>query len=85
MPFDSPDLMLGDLLREVGQGKVQLPDFQREWKWDDPHISSLLASVSLGHPVGVVMTLETGGAGVQFAPKPLAGVPLPAASPPQQL
>ncbi|MGH9126563.1 MAG: GmrSD restriction endonuclease domain-containing protein [Acidimicrobiales bacterium] len=85
MPFDSPDLVLGDLLREVGPGKVQLPDFQREWKWDDPHISSLLASVSLGHPVGVVMTLETGGAGVQFAPKPLAGVPLPAASPPQQL
>lgn len=86
MPFDSPDLMLSDLLRDVGVGKVQLPDFQREWKWDDPRIASLLASVSLGHPVGVAMTLETGGAGVQFAPKPLAGVPFPLSSPePEQL
>lgn len=60
MPFDSPDLMLDDLLRMVGLGKVQFPDFQREWKWDDPRIASLLESVSLGYPVGVVMTLETG-------------------------
>jgi hypothetical protein len=28
-PFDSPDLMLADLLRNVGQRKVQLHDCQR--------------------------------------------------------
>jgi hypothetical protein len=77
--------MLGDLLRSVGEGKVQLPDFQREWKWDDPHISSLLASVSLGYPVGVVMTLETGGEGARFAPKPVAGTPVPVVPFPEQL
>lgn len=85
MPFDSPDLNLADLLRNVAQGKVQLPDFQREWKWDDPHIASLLASVSLGYPLGVAMTLETGGSGVRFAPKPIAGVPIPTALAPEQL
>jgi hypothetical protein len=32
MPFDSPDLNLGALLEDIRLGKVQLPDFQREWK-----------------------------------------------------
>jgi hypothetical protein len=74
MPFDSPDLNLGKLLEDVGCGKVQLPDFQREWKWDDDRIRGLLASVSLGHPVGVVMMLEVGGPEVRFAPKVISGV-----------
>jgi len=42
----------GDLLGRAATGKVQLPDFQREWKWDDDRIASLLASISLGYPVG---------------------------------
>lgn len=75
MPFDSPDLNLGDdLLKEVGTGKIRLPDFQRDWKWDVDRIASLLASVSLGYPVGVVMLLETGGADVQFATRLVSGV-----------
>ena len=74
MPFESPDVPLGELLKQVAVGKIQLPDFQREWKWDTDRIASLIASVGQGHPVGVVMTLEVGGDGVQFAPKPLAGV-----------
>jgi hypothetical protein len=75
MPFDSPDLNLGsELLKDVGIGKIRLPDFQRDWKWDVDRISSLLASVSLGYPVGVVMLLETGGADVQFAMRLVSGV-----------
>lgn len=75
MPFDSPDLNLGDeLLKQVGTGKIRLPDFQRDWKWDVDRIASLLASVSLGYPVGVVMLLETGGADVQFAHRLVSGV-----------
>ena len=75
MPFDSPDLNLGDeLLKDVGTGKIRLPDFQRDWKWDVDRISSLLASVSLGYPVGVVMLLESGGADVQFATRLVSGV-----------
>jgi hypothetical protein len=74
MPFESPDWPLGDLLRDIRVGKVQLPDFQREWKWDDPRIISLLATITRGYPIGVVMTLETGGDGSRFKPKPLAGI-----------
>jgi hypothetical protein len=74
MPFESPDWPLGDLLRDIRVGRVQLPDFQRDWKWDDPRIRSLLATLTRGYPMGVVMTLETGGDGARFKPKPLAGV-----------
>lgn len=75
MPFDSPDLNLGtELLKDVRSGKIRLPDFQRDWKWDVDRIASLLASVSLGYPVGVVMLLETGGADVQFATRLVSGV-----------
>jgi len=80
VPFDSPDLNLGDLLRDVGSGKVRLPDFQRDWKWDTDRIASLLASVSLGYPVGVVMLLERGGAEVEFATRLVSGVAADAAS-----
>src|SRR5271165_4372182 len=74
MPFDSSDLNLGDLLQDVGCGKIRLPDFQRNWKWDTDRIVGLLASVSLGYPVGVVMLLETGGPDVQFAIRLVSGV-----------
>lgn len=59
MPFESPDYPLADLLNGVAGGKIQLPDFQREWKWDDECIASLLANIGLDHPVGVVMMLES--------------------------
>src|SRR5436309_3498463 len=75
MPFDSPDLNLGEeLLKDVGSGRIRLPDFQRDWKWDTDRIASLLASVSLGYPVGVVMLLESGGGDVQFATRAVSGV-----------
>jgi Uncharacterized conserved protein len=85
VPFESPDWPLGELLHDIEVGKVQLPDFQREWKWDDDRIASLLATVSLGYPIGVVMMLETGGGGVRFKPKPLAGVGLVQHPQPEQL
>ena len=85
MPFESPDVPLAELLKTVALGKVQLPDFQREWKWDTDRIASLLASVAQGHPVGVVMTLEVGGHSVNFAPKTLAGVNVPSGTAPEQL
>lgn len=72
--FSSNDIPLADLLRRVDEGSLQLPDFQRGWVWDDTHIKSLLASISLSYPIGAVMTLETGNPDVRFAPRPLEGV-----------
>jgi len=85
LPFESPDYLLADLMKSVQDGKIQLPDFQREWKWDDARIAGLLASVSLGHPVGVLMMLEVGGTEVNFAAKPLSGAEKIAANEPDRL
>ena len=85
MPIESPDYTLSGLMKKVGSGLIQLPDFQREWKWEDDRIASLLASISLGHPVGVLMMLEVGGNGVNFAAKPLAGAEDRATEGPEQL
>lgn len=70
--FDSTKTALRDLLGDLDSGKVQLPDFQRGWIWDDDRISSLLASISVSFPVGAITTLETGGK-AQFLPRPIEG------------
>jgi hypothetical protein len=59
--FDSTKTELGKLLNEIVEGKIQLPDFQRGWVWDDEHIRSLMLSVARSFPIGAVMLLETGG------------------------
>ena len=74
--FQSPDLPLSSLLDDIKRGKIQVPEFQRDWKWDDDHIKSILASVSLSYPVGAVMMLETGNENVRFEPRPIDGVAL---------
>ena len=56
--------------------RAAAPDFQRGWVWDDDHIASLLASISLSYPIGAVMTLQTGNPDVRFRPRPLEGVEL---------
>jgi hypothetical protein len=71
--FDSTKRSLLELLKDIELGKIQLPDFQRGWVWDDEHIRSLLASVSVSFPIGAVMLLETGGEGVRFKPRPVEG------------
>ncbi len=71
--FDSTKTPLQDLLVGGDTGRVQLPDFQRGWIWDDDRIRRLLASVSVSFPIGAVMMLQTGGESVRFKPRPLAG------------
>lgn len=71
--FDSTKTPLQELLARANSGKLQLPDFQRGWVWDDDRIRSLLASVSVSFPIGAVMLLQTGGEHVRFKPRPLAG------------
>jgi hypothetical protein len=71
--FDSTKTSLQDLLRAVDSGKMQLPDFQRGWVWDDDRIRGLLASLSVSFPIGAVMLLEAGGEDVRFKPRPVEG------------
>ena len=72
--FDTTKLDLKDILRDVHEGKLQLPDFQRDYVWGDEDVRSLIASIAKGFPVGALLTLETGGA-VSFKPRLLEGVP----------
>ena len=46
--FRTEEPSLKELLDLIQKGKLQLPDFQRGWVWDDLHIRSLIAS-SLSH------------------------------------
>ena len=71
--FDSTKKSLDKLLEDIRDGKIQLPDFQRGWIWDDEHIRDLLVSIARSFPVGAVMLLETGG-DVKFQTRPIEGL-----------
>ena len=71
--FDSTKASLSDLLQEIKDGRIQLPDFQRGWIWDDDHIHSLLVSIARSFPIGAVMLLEAGGE-VRFQTRPVEGL-----------
>ena len=77
MGFQTPQYKLSDFLAWTRSGKVQLPDFQRGYKWDDERIRQLLVTILRGHPLGVVMMLKTGNDQVRFKPRPIEGVTLP--------
>ncbi|MGQ4443183.1 DUF262 domain-containing protein, partial [Streptomyces violaceoruber] len=66
------NVKLKDVLADVASGSLQLPDFQRNWKWDDDRIRAIIATVTLDYPLGVVMTLQTGGA-TRFRSRTLTG------------
>jgi hypothetical protein len=82
MALDNPKL--GDVLGRIDSGELQLPDFQRDWKWGDQGIRELIATVTLNYPLGVVMTLRTGGE-TSFRARPLAGAEAAANVEPQSL
>ncbi|NMC20735.1 MAG: DUF262 domain-containing protein [Thermogutta sp.] len=74
--FSSDKESLYEVLKAISVGRYQLPEFQRGWVWDDAHIVSLLASVSLSYPIGAVMMLENGNPAVRFKPRLVEGVEL---------
>lgn len=82
--FDTTKEDLKDLLRHADEGRLQLPDFQRDYVWGDEDVRSLIASVAKGFPIGALLTLETGGE-VTFKPRLLAGIPTRDAQPEELL
>ena len=75
--FKTNPIDLIELLEDCHRGKLQLPDFQRSWVWDEDRIKSLIASISRSFPVGALMALDTGG-DVNFKPRPVEGAPVEA-------
>ncbi|WP_029202012.1 DUF262 domain-containing protein [Oribacterium sp. NK2B42] len=70
----SLDTDLRTLLQEVDKCEMQLPEFQRDWTWDDNRIQGILASLSQGYPMGAIMRLEYGNNDVLFKYRPIEGV-----------
>ena len=62
----SLDTNLSQLLQEVAAGKMQLPEFQRSWTWDDNRIQGIIASLSQGYPMGAIMRLQYGNPDICF-------------------
>ena len=85
MGFQTPLYKLSEYMQWTTTGKIQLPDFQLEFKWDDDRIRSLLVTVLRGHPLGVVMLLKTGNDQIRFKPRPVEGVTLPVGAEPASL
>lgn len=72
--FATNPVSLETLLNKCADGRIQLPDFQRSWVWDEGRIISLIASVSRGFPIGALMTLATRADGASvFAKRPVEG------------
>lgn len=85
MGFQTPLYELSEYLAWTRGGKIQLPDFQRGYKWEDERIRSLLVTVLRGHTLGVVMLLKTGSDQIRFKPKPIEGVNLNGGVDPEML
>jgi hypothetical protein len=70
--FDSTKYTLEKMLEQVDDGAIQLPEFQRDYVWDEEAVVSLLASIAKGYPVGALLLLERGGE-VDFKPRHIEG------------
>ena len=70
----SNDTPIIDILRNINNGTIQLPDFQRGWVWEDNRIKALIASISNAYPVGAAMFLDATGDNVHFKSRLFEGV-----------
>jgi uncharacterized protein with ParB-like and HNH nuclease domain len=71
--FDITKYPLLDVLKDIKAGRIQLPDFQRDWVWDDSRVRRLLSSISLAYPIGAVMLLQQENSQVRFKPRVVDG------------
>ena len=54
----NPEKLKGVLLG-IEEGKIALPEFQRDWVWKPENIRELIISVSQSFPAGSLLTLRT--------------------------
>lgn len=57
--FDNIPSKVGDLLCDIRNGKVGLPDLQRPFVWKNSRVRDLLDSMLKGYPIGYVMIWQT--------------------------
>lgn len=77
--FDTPVLpRLSELLREVRDGTIQVPEFQRGYVWSDDARLRLMDSIWQGIPIGSLLVWRTGADKGIKAKKRIGPCPLPA-------
>lgn len=57
--FDNIPSKIGDLLSDVKNGKIGLPDLQRPFVWKDSKARDLLDSMLKGYPIGYIMLWQS--------------------------
>lgn len=80
MSFDTTKTSLKELLGHIHDGKLQLPEFQRDYVWNEGDVRSLLESIAKGFPVGALLTLERGGS-IEFKPRGIEGTSVASIAP----
>ena len=69
------DVGLIDLIKKIRAGEIQLPDFQRDWVWNEKKIRFLISSVLSEYPIGALMFLAYNKNKCLFAYRPIEGAP----------
>lgn len=57
--FDNIPSKVADLLADVKNGRIGLPDLQRPFVWKDNKVRELLDSMMKGYPIGYIMLWES--------------------------
>ncbi|UCN14051.1 DUF262 domain-containing protein [Cellulomonas iranensis] len=70
------DLDLRRLLQGIGDGKVVLPNFQRDFDWTDADVRALLGTILSGWPIGSLLLIE--GSHEFYSPRSIEDGPAPA-------
>lgn len=78
------DYRLHDVISAISTGRLQLPEFQRNYVWKPNEQKSLLDSIQKGYPVGALLLLEVDSANGEksspFGKRPFEDAPNPTES-----
>ncbi len=75
MGFSTPSYDLLDLFSRIDYGDLQLPDFQRDYRWDVDRIRSLIVTVLRGYPMGTFLALDVHNQPKRFQYKVITSAP----------
>ncbi|MFH1819279.1 MAG: DUF262 domain-containing protein [Pseudomonadota bacterium] len=63
--FKEVHYTLGNLIGDIGLGRIGLPDIQRPFVWSNAKVRDLFDSMYRGYPVGYFLFWQTGAEGVE--------------------
>jgi hypothetical protein len=78
--YQPRDLQLQDVVVQIAEGRIRLPEFQRNFTWGLSDQRSLLDSIQKAYPVGTLLLLEVSNAdnASPFGQRRFDGAPSPA-------